>query len=513
MKQLLTLIVALYAILIPISLHAQCIGDAENIPWLEGYINDPCYAKFYTFKYNGQDLLYLEATENCVAANIGDLLFTCNGELICNIGGITTLQEQCAFQNINVNPYVVNNNLFWEAPIASCLCPAFYDPVCGTDNITYGNACHASCAGVGVAYDGFCQDLACGLENPSQMPWLQTYINDVCYDVIYAFNYNGQDMVYAQATSSCENTEGSLLFTCNGSLVCTVDGNTSLQNQCSFQNINFDNLLFQSNIIWSLTDNVCQLRADVFLQGPFNSNSQLMNNGLRVNNLIPNNEPYTDLPDFEHVNGGNETVSNTVLTTTGFNAIVDWMFIELIDPFSFETVSSRSALLQRDGDLVDVDGISPVSFRVDDGNYFVCVRHRNHLGAMTNEVVYFSSNNIAQVNYNTANTWGDEAMAQLGNNKKALWCGHTDNNQKVSFQGPTNNPNDVFFSILTTLGNANNSANYIQDNVYIAEDVNLDGRVIYQGNGSDVNTIFFSILQHPENTTPQTNYIIYQQLP
>ena len=57
---------------------------------------------------------------------------------------------------------------------AGCACTLDYNPVCGIDNATYGNACGANCANVQIAYKGECKNASAlgggtGLANPASV--------------------------------------------------------------------------------------------------------------------------------------------------------------------------------------------------------------------------------------------------------------------------------------------------------------------------------------------------------
>jgi hypothetical protein len=144
-----------------------------------------------------------------------------------------------------------------------------------------------------------------------------------------------------------------------------------------------------------------------FLSGPYVQATGLMWDSLRYLNVIPTTEPYSAAPynnTYLHVNGGGgETVAASIFTVTGNNAIVDWVFVQLRSKLDSNIVTAtRCGLIQRDGDIVDVDGVSPLFFATSaPDQYFISIEHRNHLGIMTKGKFVLSLSPVMSIDLTT----------------------------------------------------------------------------------------------------------------
>lgn len=225
----------------------------------------------------------------------------------------------------------------------------------------------------------------------------------------------------------------------------------------------------------------------IFLDGCYSVSEALMHDSLRARHLLPLEEPYADL-GYVHVgDGGVEHTSEQVFGVEGADAIVDWVVLELreADANGFR-VATRSALLQRDGDVVDMDGVSGVSFNVDAGNYFFSVKHRNHLGVMSSTALSFGPDGTP-LDFTLATTpvWGTNARKDIGG-KQLLWSGDATGNGQVKYAGSGNDRDAVLVLVGGTQPNATLPGYYRQD-------VNLDGKVKYTGSGNDRDRVLLTV--------------------
>ncbi len=268
-----------------------------------------------------------------------------------------------------------------------------------------------------------------------------------------------------------------------------------------------------ANGAWSdaLDSQKINVAANVILSGCYDATSGLMNDFLRQANLIPLNEPYSAMPNFVHVGGGNEVVDPSVLLTTGSDAVVDWIFLELRDA-SNVVVETKSALLIRDGSIVDADGCSAVSFSSPAGSYYLVVRHRNHLGTILATPIAFSTSAITAVDFTlpSANVPAN-SMISMGS-IQALWSGDGNSDGTVIYQG---SGSDILPITTAVFSNPNNASFQLTFPVfgYHNADLNMDGLVIYQGANSDILPITQSVFSNPLNGAFQFTFPVLEMVP
>ncbi|MBL7963682.1 MAG: hypothetical protein JNM31_07530 [Flavobacteriales bacterium] len=224
----------------------------------------------------------------------------------------------------------------------------------------------------------------------------------------------------------------------------------------------------------------------VFMEGPFDAGAGEMRDDLRVSGLVPQAEPYSAM-GLPAVNGGGETTTAGVLLASGSNAIVDWVRVELRQHDAPGTVLAvRHGLVQRDGDVVASDGVSPLRFPVPVGNYFVAVRHRNHLACMTASPLLLSAASTPiDFTLPATSTWGSTARKVIGA-KAVLFAGNALFDQIIRYTGTSNDRDPI----LTRVGGVVPTATMAG---YHPEDVNLDGIVRYSGAGNDRDPILVNI--------------------
>ena len=150
----------------------------------------------------------------------------------------------------------------------------------------------------------------------------------------------------------------------------------------NFVRVNSQDLLSK----YTLAPDAPQLSIKINLQGPYSSNNANMKDDVRSSGLLPTMEPYAGL-GYNHASvGGTESINPAIINRSNSDAVVDWVIVELRSANDRTVVvAARSALLQKDGDIVELDGTSPLSFPgiAQGGSYFIAVRHRNHLAVMT----------------------------------------------------------------------------------------------------------------------------------
>ena len=122
----------------------------------------------------------------------------------------------------------------------------------------------------------------------------------------------------------------------------------------------------------------------LFLEGPYDEATGLMNDGLRAGGILPEEDPF----------GKGTTLNASLLEVEGPNAIVDWVMMEVRDATNPNLLAAQiPLLLQRDGDVMDVEGNTLLNYQELMGQGFILLlRHANHLYLSTATAVNLASN-------------------------------------------------------------------------------------------------------------------------
>ncbi|WP_020558806.1 cadherin domain-containing protein [Thiofilum flexile] len=255
---------------------------------------------------------------------------------------------------------------------------------------------------------------------------------------------------------------------------------------------------------------VLQVRG--FLQGPFSSETQLMYDSLRTKNLIPSTQPYTAAP-FNY--SGTEQLNAALLTVSDSNAIVDWVLVELRNATNPSTlVAQKAALLQRDGDVVTADtGSVDLTFAsVAAGNYYVVLRHRNHLGVMSASALALSPvPSLVDFTLSATAVYGSYARLEV-DSKAVMWAGDANKSNQVIANGPNNDVNDLLGPVLVYESNSLLNSNY-QLAGYRISDIDMNGYTLFAGPSNDTNIVIGNVLMHPSNTSLSANFVIPGTIP
>ncbi|MDP4264298.1 MAG: hypothetical protein Q8941_17340, partial [Bacteroidota bacterium] len=229
-----------------------------------------------------------------------------------------------------------------------------------------------------------------------------------------------------------------------------------------------------------------------FLQGAYNAglsrHKDVISDWATILNTSALNQPYNVAP-FNY--SGTESVAPGFFTSsTGSTTdILDWVLLELRSSAPpAAPIATRAAFIREDGAIVDLDGVSSVSFRdIANGSYYITIRHRNHLGIRTATVqlvdgalgsnpsppVYDFSTALNRA-FKDVTITTNEAMAQNGS-VFMMWAGNanTDNFVRVTSQILPPISSDAAFMLGTILGGNPNGT----FSGYSVGDINMDGKV------------------------------------
>jgi hypothetical protein len=163
-----------------------------------------------------------------------------------------------------------------------------------------------------------------------------------------------------------------------------------------------------------------RIETSLFLEAGYDAGSGTLSTALRDAGLVPLQSPYPEDP-------------RTVAAIPA--GVVDWVLAEIRSTAGGEPVDRVSVFLDNQGRLVSDLGTTP-KFAADapDGDYYLVIRHRNHLPAMSRNPIHLVRGNSTSYPF----TDGAERYRGTGGAKElesgvwGLWAGDVDRDGRVT---------------------------------------------------------------------------------
>ncbi len=190
--------------------------------------------------------------------------------------------------------------------------------------------------------------------------------------VLATVTYNGRETkIYIDSLEEAyENVYGKLDTSSSAINIASINGNSEFFNGCIDDVKIFNYALSREEVkeIFLEGTPYVLLETKIFLQGAYNSAT----NEMDINLTLPHLSPYSE---------DARTVNDIPVD------VVDWILVQLRKTPSGSTIVSKSAFLRKDGRIISDDGSEQIQLNASEDNYYIVIKHRNHLAVMSSSAV------------------------------------------------------------------------------------------------------------------------------
>jgi hypothetical protein len=229
------------------------------------------------------------------------------------------------------------------------------------------------------------------------------------------------------------------------------------------------------------------LQLRVFLQGAMESNSS-MSRLLNTGGYLPLTQPYNTAPWFY---AGGETIDSVPEPMT------DWVIVELrTSPTN--VYARRAALLYFDGTVADTSGMPGIWFNVPAGEYYVAIKHRNHMPTMTASARALPDSSFFNFTDSVTYKVYGKCLIYTSFNNLAMISGDINHDNLLKYSGPANDRSLILQKILSVVGGTSITPTI---SGYHKEDLTMNGQVKYSGPGNDAALIIQNLFKLTGSTS------------